>query len=61
MQLNSHEIFVPPRERKPNPITPRILEIKGSISIEECHVDGYQNETYANCGNTNKTAKDTCF
>ncbi|CAL0319349.1 unnamed protein product [Lupinus luteus] len=32
-ELSGHDIFAPPPEIKPNPITPRILELKGSIDI----------------------------
>ncbi|KAH1125177.1 hypothetical protein GLYMA_06G104200v4 [Glycine max] len=37
-ELSGHDIFAPPPEIKPRPITPRILELKGSIDIGERHV-----------------------
>jgi len=37
-ELSGHDIFAPPPEIKPRPITPRILELKGSINIGECQV-----------------------
>lgn len=37
-ELSGHDIFAPPPEIKPSPITPRILELKGSIGIGERHV-----------------------
>ncbi|CAJ2644377.1 uncharacterized protein LOC123896973 [Trifolium pratense] len=41
-ELSGHDIFAPPPEIKPRPITPRILELKGSIGIGDSHVDGDQ-------------------
>lgn len=34
-ELSGHNIFAPPPEIKPRPVTPRILELKGSIGIGE--------------------------
>lgn len=34
-ELSGHDIFAPPPEIKPRPVTPRILELKGSIDIGE--------------------------
>ncbi|ESW08235.1 hypothetical protein PHAVU_009G030300 [Phaseolus vulgaris] len=55
-ELSGHDIFAPPPEIKPSPITPRILELKGSIGIGERHADGDQGETNA-AGEPMKTAK----
>ncbi|KAJ1386833.1 hypothetical protein SESBI_40455 [Sesbania bispinosa] len=47
-ELTGHDIFAPPPEIKPRPITPRILELKGSIDIGEpaaSHADGDQDPT----------------
>ncbi|GAU34805.1 hypothetical protein TSUD_394310 [Trifolium subterraneum] len=41
-ELSGHDIFAPPLEIKPRPITPRILELKGSIGIGDSHGDGDQ-------------------
>ncbi|WJX32673.1 hypothetical protein P8452_20971 [Trifolium repens] len=41
-ELSGHDIFAPPPEIKPRPITPRILELKGSIGIGDSHGDGDQ-------------------
>ncbi|KAL1344613.1 hypothetical protein HN51_018485 [Arachis hypogaea] len=52
-ELSGHDIFAPPPEIKPRPITPRIMELKGSIDIGEpaAHGDGKSN------GEPLKTAK----
>ncbi|XP_028771812.1 uncharacterized protein LOC114729037 isoform X1 [Neltuma alba] len=34
-ELTGHDIFAPPPEIKPRPVTPRILELRGSINIGE--------------------------
>ncbi|KAI9097739.1 hypothetical protein K1719_025510 [Acacia pycnantha] len=34
-ELTGHDIFAPPPEIKPRPVTPRIMELRGSISIGE--------------------------
>ncbi|KAI4337705.1 hypothetical protein L6164_016089 [Bauhinia variegata] len=34
-ELSGHDIFAPPPEIKPQPITPRVRELKGSIDIGE--------------------------
>lgn len=44
-ELSGHDIFAPPPEIKPRPITPRILELKGSIGLGESHGDGDQDAT----------------
>ncbi|XP_004500620.1 uncharacterized protein [Cicer arietinum] len=53
-ELSGHDIFAPPPEIKPRPITPRILELQGSIGIGESNADGDQG---ANSGEPVKTAK----
>ncbi|MED6204097.1 hypothetical protein PIB30_005823 [Stylosanthes scabra] len=52
-ELSGHDIFAPPPEIKPRPITPRIMELKGSIDIgvPAAHGDGQSN------GEPLKTAK----
>ncbi|KAL2339901.1 hypothetical protein Fmac_007841 [Flemingia macrophylla] len=55
-ELTGHDIFAPPPEIKPRPITPRILELKGSIDIGERHADVDQDDTNA-AGEAMKTAK----
>ncbi|KAK7410532.1 hypothetical protein VNO78_01375 [Psophocarpus tetragonolobus] len=55
-ELSGHDIFAPPPEIKPRPITPRILELKGSIDIGERHADGEQGDTNS-AGDSMKTAK----
>lgn len=37
-ELSGQDIFAPPPEIKPRPITPRILELQGSLDIGERHV-----------------------
>lgn len=44
-ELSGHDIFAPPPEIKPRPITPRILELKGSIGLGESHGDGDKDAT----------------
>lgn len=34
-ELTGHDIFAPPPEIKPGPVTPRVLELRGSIHIGE--------------------------
>ncbi|KAF7816963.1 N-lysine methyltransferase [Senna tora] len=34
-ELSGHDIFAPPPEIKPRPVTPRVLELRGSIDIGE--------------------------
>ncbi|XP_054788896.1 uncharacterized protein LOC129294494 isoform X1 [Prosopis cineraria] len=34
-ELTGHDIFAPPPEIKPRPVTPRILELRGSINMGE--------------------------
>ncbi|KAG5048987.1 hypothetical protein JHK85_010090 [Glycine max] len=41
-ELSGHDIFAPPPEIKPRPITPRILELKGSINIGECQESAFR-------------------
>ncbi|KAK7282810.1 hypothetical protein RIF29_11879 [Crotalaria pallida] len=58
-ELSGHDIFAPPPEIKPNPITPRILELKGSIDIgipAQRHVDEDEGNLNS-AGEPLKTAK----
>lgn len=41
-ELSGQDIFAPPPEIKPRPITPRILELQGSLGIGDRHADGDQ-------------------
>ncbi|KAK4276807.1 hypothetical protein QN277_014914 [Acacia crassicarpa] len=46
-ELSGHNIFAPPPEIKPRPVTPRFVQLKGSISIGEPvthHTDGYEDK-----------------
>ncbi|KAE9609038.1 hypothetical protein Lal_00020658 [Lupinus albus] len=58
-ELSGHDIFAPPPEIKPNPVTPRILELKGSIDIgvpTQLHADEEQGDLKST-GEPLKTAK----
>ncbi|KAI4307379.1 hypothetical protein L6164_030578 [Bauhinia variegata] len=59
-ELSGHDIFAPPPEIKPGPITPRILELKGSINIGEPALrqgDGDEGNTNSSEEQITKTAK----
>ncbi|CAK8566336.1 unnamed protein product [Lathyrus sativus] len=44
-ELSGQDIFAPPPEIKPRPVTARILELKGSIDIGDSHGDGDEGTT----------------
>ncbi|CAL5202872.1 unnamed protein product [Lathyrus oleraceus] len=44
-ELSGQDIFAPPPEIKPRPITARTLELKGSIDIGDSHGDGDEGAT----------------